>query len=86
MTNMDRKIKELNERLGRKTGVDFKESIKAIGQELYKNKPYFYGTLAGLGLFVLTSAGFLASIGLGVIVGYIKSVYDRKSEIESEIK
>jgi len=65
MTNMDRKIKELNERLGRRTGMDFKESAKSIGKEIYTNKPVFYGLLASNGLFIFTGFGFIASTLIG---------------------
>jgi len=65
MTKIDRKIKELNEKLGRKTGVDFKESAKLVGKKVYKNKPVFYGLLASNGLFIFTSFGFIASTLVG---------------------
>jgi hypothetical protein len=80
MTAMDKKIKELNEKLGRKTGVDFKESIVLMSKELYKNKPYFYGTVAGTSLFVLTSTGLFASIGAAVVVGFGYNLYKKEGK------
>lgn len=53
MTAMDKKINELNDKLGRKTGVDFKESAKAV----YDNKPLFIGLVSGASAFVLQELG-----------------------------
>jgi len=75
MTSMDKKINELNAKLGRKTGVDFKGSAIQISKDLYQNKPAFAGTVAGLGAFVFTSAGFILAplFGVGVAYGYSKA-------------
>ena len=74
MTAIDKKIKELNEKLGRKTGVDFKASGENITRRLYANKPYLFGSLASIGVFVFTGAGFILSVLVGVLVYYGKRV------------
>jgi len=77
MTAMDKKINELNARMGRKTGIDFKKTGINIGGKVYANKPYLYGLGTTLGLFFFTGAGIIASglLGAGVYVG--KKVYDK---------
>jgi len=69
MTNMDKKIKELNDKLGRKTGVDFKESGKVIAKEVYDNKPLFCGLLS-FGLLFINS-GIITSVVGGVVSYYL---------------
>jgi len=79
MTNMDRKINELNAKLGRKTGIDFKETAKVIAKETYQNKPLYYGILTGTGVstvaFVLSGAGLIASAVIGASCGYVYRLY-----------
>ena len=72
MTSMDKKINELNAKLGRKTGVDFKATVVNGIKKLYSNKPAYFGTMAGLSAFIFTSAGFIVAplIGFGVAYGY----------------
>jgi hypothetical protein len=72
MTAMDKRINELNEKLGRKTWMDYKESAKLIAKETYANKPLYYGIISGLSAFIFTASGiFMAAlIGLGVGYGY----------------
>ena len=68
MTNIDRKIKKLNKKFGRKTGIDFKdfkESVKLVCTKTYENKPIFYGLLVSNGLFIFTGFGFIASTLVG---------------------
>jgi hypothetical protein len=66
MTTMDKKINELNKKLGRKTGIDFKESIKVA----YTNKPIYYGIMGGLSAFIFTSTGLVLSVIVGAGIGY----------------
>jgi len=72
MTAMDRKINELNEKMGRKTDIDFKNVAVQLSKDLYQNKPAYFGTVAGITAFVFTSAGFIVAplIGFGVAYGY----------------
>ena len=76
MTAMDKKINELNEKLGNKTGIDAKGSIKAIGKEIYDNKSYLTGVGAAGVLFVFTTTGLIFSVlgGVGAGIAYNKVV------------
>ena len=47
-----------------------KEDYKEVGLAVFENKPVFYGASVFGFLWVLTSAGFFASIGAGTIVFY----------------
>jgi len=84
MTNMDKKINELNAKLGKKTGVDFKATGTSMAKELYANKPVYFGTLAGAGAFVFTSTGLIASALIGGAYGLAYKLYsDNKIKKES---
>ena len=72
---MDRKINELNAKLGRKTGIDFKETAKVVAKETYQNKPLYYGILVGTAAFILSSAGLIASAVIGTACGYGYRLY-----------
>jgi hypothetical protein len=78
MTAMDKKINKLNEKLGRKTGIDFKESAKVIAKETYANKPLYFGILAGVSAFLFTSAGIFVAPAIGFGVGYAYKVIKLK--------
>jgi len=77
MTTMDKKINELNARMGRKTGIDIKKTGINIGKKVYTNKPYLYGLVTTLGLFFFTGASIIASGLLGFGVYMAKKVYDK---------
>ena len=74
MTAMDKKIKELKEKSGIKTGADAKGLMKTIGKEIYASKPTLTGVSTAGALFVMTSTGILGSIALGVGAGYAYKV------------
>ena len=78
MTAMDKKIKELNKKLGRKTNTDFKGSAIQIGKDLCKNKSVLSGTIVAVGAFVFTSAGLIIAPLLGAAVAYGYSKAEEK--------
>ena len=83
MINMDKKIEELNKKLGRKTGVDFKWTAEKVASEIYKDKAVLSGMVVSNGLFFLTSTGFIVSTVLGVGTYF---AYKNKEKIVEKIK
>lgn len=63
------------------TYADFKD----LAKEVYKDKPLFYGFVAFIGFFVLTSAGLFASIGVAAVTSFGFRVKEKVQErVEKE--
>ena len=78
MTAMDKKIKELNEKFGRKTGVNAQGTMSLIGKEIYASKPTLTGVSTAGALFVFTTTGVIGSVLLGIGAGYAFKKYVSK--------